>query len=116
VRLAQPVRERYFGLVTGRGEGRERSFEIALSDEHVEVLGVTFDARISGEGIGSADQHVEVGLLEHAQRRAVERFRFRFENLQRRLDNGHVVPNDVARVMPAARRASCCQSAASWQT
>jgi hypothetical protein len=72
---------------------------------------VAFDARVAGEGVRAADQNVEVGLLEHAQRRAVKRLRFWFENLQLRRGSGHIVPSfcgkgyarSAARILRAVR-------------
>ena len=108
VRFAQPMPERNLGLVPRRAQRRERPFEVARPDEHVKVLGVVLDARVAGEGIRAADQNVEVGFLERAQRRAIERPGSGFENLQLRLGSGHIVASRVARDVPTARRASCC--------
>jgi hypothetical protein len=92
VRFAQPVREPYFGLIACRAQRRQRPFEISGPDEHVEVLGMALDARVASEGIRSANQDVEVGLLERAQRGAVERPGLGFENLQPWLGSGHIFP------------------------
>jgi hypothetical protein len=91
VRLAQPVRKRNFGLIPGRGQRSQRPFEISRPDEHIKIFGVALDARVSSERIRSADQDVEVGFLERAERRAVKRPALGFENLRLRLESGHIV-------------------------
>ena len=72
VGFAQPVRKRNLRDVAGTLKSLQRAREVRFADEDVQVLGVALDAGIAGEGIGSADQHVDAVLLEHAQRVAVE--------------------------------------------
>jgi hypothetical protein len=89
--LAQPVREGHRGAIASFFQGTQRPFEVGRFDEHVKVLGVALDPRISGEGICSANQDVELGFRENGQRATVERLRLRLENLRQLLASGHAV-------------------------
>ena len=87
--LAEPMRKRYLGAIAGFFQGTQRAREIGCFDEHVKILGVARDACISSEGVGAADQDVELRVLEHAQRVAVKGLGRRLENQLRLLDSGH---------------------------
>ena len=72
VGFAEPVRERHVGLVPSPLQSVQRGLEVSRFDEHVEVLGVALDAGIAREGVGPADEHVDAGLFQDAQRVAIE--------------------------------------------
>jgi hypothetical protein len=72
VGFAEPVRERHVGVVASPLQSVQRGLEVSGFDEYVEVLGVALDAGITREGVGPADEHVDAGLFQDAQRVAIE--------------------------------------------
>jgi hypothetical protein len=72
VGLAEPMWERYVGLVSSTFKRPHRPWKILGLDEHVKVPGVALDTCISGKCVRAADQHVELRLPKHAKRAAIE--------------------------------------------
>jgi hypothetical protein len=109
VGLAEPVRERNLGQIAGPLERTQCLVEVAGPDEHIEVLGMSFDAGVTREGVCPADEHLKAGLLERAQRTTVEVPLFRTQDVVAIVRGEHIDSRStwIAIGVPP-RSASCC--------
>lgn len=94
------MREGDAGLVARLLQGIERSLEIAFTHEDVEVLGVAFDARVAGERISPADEHVDARPIEDLERGAVEGALLVGERMVRRRGHSRTERTRVAQGVP----------------